>query len=65
MYPVVDISRPTPNPAKECLIYSNEVGYNGIKLSFVNSPVEEYIVARFKGNVSSSRQHEIVDGINS
>ncbi len=64
MYPVVDISRPTPNPAKECLIYSNDVGYNGIKLAFANSPVEEYIVGRFKIDISDNRKREIINSIN-
>lgn len=65
MYPVVDISRPTPNTKTECLVYTNDSGYNSIKLAFVNSPVEDYLVARFKPNVNSIRRHEILKAINS
>ena len=64
MYPVVDISRPTPNAATECLVYTNDSGYNSIKLAFVNSPVEDYLVAKFKPNVNSSRQQKILNEIN-
>ncbi|XQP54917.1 MAG: FtsX-like permease family protein [Mycoplasmoidaceae bacterium] len=64
MYPVVDISRPTPNTATECLVYTNDSGYNSIKLSFVNSPVEDYLVARFKPSVNTIRRQEILKEIN-
>lgn len=64
MYPVVDISRPTPNTKTECLVYTNDSGYNSIKLAFVNSTVEDYLVARFKPSVNSIRQQEIINDIN-
>lgn len=64
MYPVVDISRPTPNTKTECLVYCNEAGYNSIKLAFITSTVEEYLLARFKPNVNTNRRHAIVDEIN-
>lgn len=64
MYPVVDISRPTPNTSTECLVYTNDSGYNSIKLAFINSPVEDYLVARFKPSVNSIRQGKILDEIN-
>ena len=64
MYPIVDISRPTPNPSNECLVYCNTVGYYSIKLAFVNSTVEEYIIGKFKSNVSSSRRQQIIEEIN-
>lgn len=64
MYPVVDISRPTPNTKTESLVYCNNAGYNSIKLAFVTSTVEEYLLARFKPNVNTNRRHVIVDSIN-
>ncbi|MCQ3908280.1 MAG: hypothetical protein MJ200_01685 [Mycoplasmoidaceae bacterium] len=64
MYPVVDISRPTPNTKTECLVYANNSGYNSIKLAFVNSPVEDYLVARFKPNVNSIQRRSILKAIN-
>ena len=64
MYPVVDITRPTPNPATECLTYVNSAGYKSIKLAFINSPVEEYLIARFKANTNTNRQNEIIDELN-
>ncbi len=64
MYPVVDISRPTPNTKTECLVYCNESGYNTIKLAYINSPREEYLLARFKPNVNTNRRQEIINEIN-
>lgn len=64
MYPVVDISRPTPNTATECLVYCNTAGYQSIKLAFVNSTVEEYLLARFKANVNTNRRQVILDDVN-
>ncbi len=64
MYPVVDISRPTPNTATECLVYCNTAGYQSIKLAFINSTVEEYLLARFKANVNTNRRQEILDDVN-
>ncbi|MBQ0045583.1 MAG: ABC transporter permease [Mycoplasma sp.] len=64
MYPVVDISRPTPNTKTECLVYTNDSGYNSIKLAFVNSTVEDYLVARFKPSVNSIRRQAIINEIN-
>lgn len=56
MYPVVDISRPTPNPKTECITYCNNVGYKTIKLAYLNAPVEEYLVCKFRANAKTSRQ---------
>lgn len=64
VYPVVDISRPTPNVNTECLVYCNETGYKSIKLAFANSSVEEYIVGKFKNNVGADRQAAIINEIN-
>lgn len=64
MYPVVDISRPTPNTKTECLVYCNEAGYNTIKLAFINSPSEDYVVGTFKTKVNVARQKEIINEIN-
>lgn len=64
MYPVVDISRPTPNTKTECLVYCNDVGYHSIKLAFVTATVEEYLLAKFKPNVNTNRQHKIINDIN-
>ncbi|MCQ3914257.1 MAG: hypothetical protein MJ201_00195 [Mycoplasmoidaceae bacterium] len=64
MYPVVDISRPTPNTKTECLVYCNDSGYNTIKLAFINSTVEEYLIARFKPNVNTNRQQYVINKIN-
>ncbi|MCQ3907398.1 MAG: hypothetical protein MJ219_01195 [Mycoplasmoidaceae bacterium] len=64
MYPVVDISRPTPNTKTECLVYCNDAGFNSIKLAFLTSTVEEYLLAKFKANVNTARRHEIVNAVN-
>lgn len=56
MYPVVDISRPTPNPKAECITYCNNIGYKTIKLAYLNAPVEEYLVCKFRANAKTPRQ---------
>lgn len=63
MYPVVDISRPTPNTATECLTYCNVTGFRTIKLAYLNAPTEEYLVCKFKEHTNTDRQ-KIIDDIN-
>ncbi len=61
MYPVVDISRPTPNTSTECLTYCNTSGYQTIKLAYINAPVEEYLVGKFKGGFSHKETLDLIN----
>lgn len=64
MYPIVELTRPSPNATNECLIYLNTLGYQSIGLSFVNSPIEQFLLGKFKPNVSDKRAAQIIDEIN-
>jgi len=65
VYPVVDISRPTPNSKTEAIVYTNPISYNNIKHGYANAPVEKYVVATFKKqNLTSGEKQQIIDKIN-
>jgi len=65
VYPVVDISRPTPNSKTEAIVYTNPISYSNIKHGYANAPVEKYIVATFKKeNLTSGEKQQILDNIN-
>jgi putative ABC transport system permease protein len=46
LYPIVSISKPNPNPNKECVFFSNQDGFNRVYDSFQTCPSEKYIVVK-------------------
>jgi putative ABC transport system permease protein len=55
IYPIVSIAKPNPNPAKECIFYSNRSGYQRTVESFQSCPTEKYIVLKMKGSTDADK----------
>ena len=64
IYPVVDMSRLTPNPEKECILFANSAGFNSLQLGAANSPMEQYLVCTFDDNLTRYQQENILNQIN-
>lgn len=64
IYPIVSISRSTPNPDKECIMFLNQAGYTRIYDSYRSDETENYLVGQFKNNLSSSKKQEVLNQIN-
>lgn len=62
IFPVVDLSHPTPNPKKEALVYVNDVSYSNVQIGYANSPTENYLVLDF--NVKKELWQNILNMIN-
>ncbi|WEK83295.1 MAG: ABC transporter permease [Mycoplasma sp.] len=64
IYPIVDISRTTPNPKNECIYFANQAGYYRIYDSFRGNKTEDYVVAKFKNSLDKASRQKIIDKIN-
>ena len=63
IYPIVSISRSTPDPKSECIFFSNNAGYHRIFDSFRENQSENYIVGKFNTKNNVIRK-QILDQIN-
>lgn len=64
IYPIVSITRTTPNPKSECIFFTNNAGYNRVYDGFRGNKTEDYIVAKFTNDISNREQQKILDSIN-
>lgn len=64
MYPIVSLDRLIPNPKKECIIFTNQDGYQRINDAFRSSEVESYFVAKFNNGETKSNKTKILNDIN-
>jgi putative ABC transport system permease protein len=64
MYPIVSLDHLVPNPKKECVIFTNTIGYQRIFDSFRSSEVESYLIAKFNDNETTTNKNNILNDIN-
>lgn len=55
IYPIVSIDRATPNPEKECILFTNNVGFNRLFDGFRGNPCENYIAGKFNKGVNKAQ----------
>ncbi|GHU30998.1 hypothetical protein FACS1894166_01640 [Bacilli bacterium] len=63
IYPIINIQHPTPNPNKECILFTNTAGYQEVFDSYRGNATENYLVGTFKNKNKSERQ-KILNDIN-
>lgn len=61
VYPVVSMDRPIPNSQKECIVFTNKVGFERTYNSFRGNQIESYLVGKFLNGVN---QQELLNQIN-
>ncbi|MDE7221793.1 MAG: ABC transporter permease, partial [Ureaplasma sp.] len=61
LYPIISFANNIPDPKKECLVYVNKTGYDRADVSFGSSPHENFLVARYRGNLTET---EILSKVN-
>ena len=62
IYPIVSFDRPIPNYKKECIVFTNSLGYKRINSAFKSSEAESYLVAKFNNN--ENNKSKILNAIN-
>ena len=55
VYPIVSISRSTPNPQSECIFFANDSGYSRIYDGFRSNETENYLVGTFNHGVNATQ----------
>ncbi|MDE5651620.1 MAG: hypothetical protein K2H80_00960, partial [Ureaplasma sp.] len=61
LYPIISFANNIPDPKKECLVYVNKSGYDRADTSFGSCPHENFLVARYQGNLTKA---EILSKVN-
>ena len=55
VYPIVSITRSTPNPKSACIFFANDSGYSRIFDGFRSNETENYLVGTFNKGVNKNR----------
>lgn len=64
IYPVVSLDRIVPNSKNECIIFTNNFGYQRINDAFRTSEVESYFVCKFEEGQTKSQRRQVLNNIN-
>ncbi|MBR2652593.1 hypothetical protein IKD56_04620, partial [bacterium] len=54
MYPIISFENTIPNPRKEAILYANQSGYYRAETSFLSSPHESFLLAKYNGDLSKT-----------
>jgi putative ABC transport system permease protein len=61
IYPIVNIQHSTPNPNKECILFSNTNGYKRVFDAFRGQPTENYLVGKFKDGFNKNETLNLIN----